>query len=125
MNPIHWLFARIYQYIHTLLPDAKVEMLPEATLIVLDVFLLYPLVQAIFLAEAALDTDIGKVGVVVVWVLMTFLNRHLLLGDKTVARILSRYPVKPASKAQAQTFFGALVLLALLSSFFPIVHMLR
>ncbi|NVO31467.1 hypothetical protein [Hymenobacter lapidiphilus] len=125
MNPIHWLFARSYHYIHILLPDAKVEKLPEATMLFLDSFLFFPFLQVMSLVTDALNIEIGSISTVAIWVAVCYLNRRLLLADETVARILSRYPVKPASKAQAQTFFGTLVLLALLLVLFPVSRMLR
>ncbi|GAB3312117.1 hypothetical protein ACFQT0_12325 [Hymenobacter humi] len=125
MNPIHWLFARLFHNIHTLKPDAIVEQLPVAALIALNVLLLTPIIQAVMLVEMAFNISIGTPGTVALWLIVSAVNYYLLLGQESVAQVLSRYPAKPTSKGRAMTFFSALVLLTLLMSWFPISGMLR
>jgi hypothetical protein len=125
MNPIYWLFARIYHYSHTLLPEAIVEQLPAATVLVLSTWLLFPLIQLVFLLETALNFEIGTTGSVLLWLMISALNYYLLVDKQRVRHILHRYPVNPTSKARAKAFFGILVLIALFLSLFPIDRFLR
>jgi hypothetical protein len=125
MNPIYWLFARIYHYGHTLLPQAIVEQLPVATVFVLSGWLLFPLIQVVLLLEMVLNVQIGTGGTVVLWLLLSALLHYLLVDKQRVSHILHRYPVNPTSKGRARAFFGLLVFIALFLSLFPIARFLQ
>jgi hypothetical protein len=125
MNPIHWFFAHIFHYIRTVKPDAIVDQLPVATLFVINVLLLTPIIQIVLLIETIFNINIGAIGIVGLWLMICMLNRYLLLGKDTVAKILVNYPVKPTSKNRAKAFFGMLVFFTLLMKLFPLARMLQ
>lgn len=101
------------------MPDAKAEKLPEAALLILNAFLLLPLIQVVMLAEDILDINVETIITVILWLTMCYINRRVLLTNNRAARILTRYPVKSTSKVWAKVFFGTLLLITLLMAFFP------
>jgi membrane protease YdiL (CAAX protease family) len=124
MNPVYWLFARVLRYIHTLKPEAIESQLPVATVFVLKVLLLTPLIQAMMLVELGFSLDIGALGIVAVWLLLARVT-WWWFDEERVARILRDYPVNPTSKGRAVAFFSALVLLTLLLQLFPLARLLQ
>lgn len=101
------------------------EQLPTATVFVLSVWLLFPLIEVVLLLETALNVQIGTGGTVLLWLILSALLHHLLVDKQRVSRILHRYPVQPTSKGYARAFFGILIFIALFLSLFPIDRFLR
>ena len=125
MNPLHWLFARLHCYILVLKLDAIADKVPEAAVLGVNSFLLFPLVWVILTAEDVFGFDGGKVAPVAVWLGACWLTRRHLLQQDTVRRALNHYPVRAPTKDGGKAFIAALILIALLLTLFPFRQIMR